>query len=136
MKIYFAGSIRGGRDDKGLYAEIIQLLSTYGQILTEHLGDPNITNQGEPMEVGAIYKRDMSWLHEADRVIAEVTTPSLGVGYEVARAEDLKKNILCIYRPDSQRKLSAMIGGSSNLTVKEYNAVEDLEKIFQEFFGK
>lgn len=29
MKIYFAGSIRGGRDDKELYLEIIGLLGKY-----------------------------------------------------------------------------------------------------------
>ena len=29
-KIYFAGSIRGGRDDKDLYAEIIEKLNELG----------------------------------------------------------------------------------------------------------
>ena len=33
MKIHFAGSIRGGRDDKELYLEIINLLRKYGKVL-------------------------------------------------------------------------------------------------------
>ncbi|MEM7514802.1 MAG: nucleoside 2-deoxyribosyltransferase, partial [Bacteroidota bacterium] len=47
MNIYFAGSIRGGRDDKELYLEIIQLLTEYGTVLTEHVADPSLTSWGE-----------------------------------------------------------------------------------------
>ena len=38
-KIYFCGSISGGRDDAELYAKIIKYLQSYGQVLTEHVGD-------------------------------------------------------------------------------------------------
>ncbi|MEX1014904.1 MAG: nucleoside 2-deoxyribosyltransferase, partial [Candidatus Paceibacterota bacterium] len=81
MKIYFAGSIRGGRDDKDLYFEIIKLLGNYGEVLTEHIGDSNlsVSKEGDSGD-RYIYNRDMIWLNEADIVIAEVTTPSLGVG--------------------------------------------------------
>lgn len=41
-KIYFAGSIRAGRDDADLYAKLIKLLQKYGTVLTEHVGDPNL----------------------------------------------------------------------------------------------
>ena len=37
-KIYFCGSIRGGRDDAEIYARIIKYLQAYGQVLTEHVG--------------------------------------------------------------------------------------------------
>lgn len=36
-------------------------------------------------------------------VVAEVTQPSLGVGYELGRAVDMKKKILCLFRPSSGR---------------------------------
>lgn len=45
--IYFAGSIRAGRKDAHLYARIVELLKGYGTVLTEHVGDPNITEAGE-----------------------------------------------------------------------------------------
>ncbi len=45
-------------------------------------------------------------------VVAEATTPSLGVGYEVAKAESLNKNILCIYRSNKTKRLSAMLDGN------------------------
>ena len=41
-KIYFAGSIRAGRDDADLYAKLVKLLQKYGTVLTEHVGDPNL----------------------------------------------------------------------------------------------
>jgi hypothetical protein len=47
MKIYFAGSIRGGREDKNLYLQLIHHLSQYGQVLTEHIGDVDLTEFGE-----------------------------------------------------------------------------------------
>jgi len=96
MKIYFAGSIRGGRDDKKLYEDIIKTLSTYGEVLTEHVGNQKLTASGEDGSTDEyLYKRDMNWLKESDVVIAEVSTPSLGVGYELAKAEEWGKKILC-----------------------------------------
>jgi 2'-deoxynucleoside 5'-phosphate N-hydrolase len=47
MKIYFAGSIRGGRDDKELYLDIIKWLGKYGTVLTEHIGDATLSALGE-----------------------------------------------------------------------------------------
>ena len=44
--IYFAGSIRAGRTDAVLYSSIVQKLKKYGTVLTEHVGDPNITEAG------------------------------------------------------------------------------------------
>lgn len=43
-----------------------------------------------------IYKRDVDWLLESDFVIAEVTQPSLGVGYELGFAEAKGKPVLCL----------------------------------------
>ena len=40
--IYFCGSIRGGRDDAPIYKRIIDQLKVYGEVLTEHIADPNI----------------------------------------------------------------------------------------------
>uniref|UniRef100_A0A2K6V3K9 2'-deoxynucleoside 5'-phosphate N-hydrolase 1 n=1 Tax=Saimiri boliviensis boliviensis TaxID=39432 RepID=A0A2K6V3K9_SAIBB len=50
-----------------------------------------------------IHERDLAWLQQADAVVAEVTQPSLGVGYELGRAVALNKRILCLFRPQSGR---------------------------------
>lgn len=46
MKIYFAGSIRAGREDAHLYARIVAILKKYGTVLTEHVGNPNLSISG------------------------------------------------------------------------------------------
>ena len=62
MRIYFAGSIRGGRADKGIYSEIISHLKNHGEILTEHVGDKDLEESGEIMPDEEIFKRDVKWL--------------------------------------------------------------------------
>ncbi len=136
MKFYFAGSIRGGRHDQELYLDIIKLLGKYGEVLTEHIGDKLLSSMGEDGPTDDfIYARDMAWLKEADVVIAEVTTPSLGVGYEIGNM-DGKKPILCIYREQDGKKLSAMLSGSKGLGCVKYRELSELEIIFEDFFKK
>lgn len=89
---------------------------------------------GENMANKNIYKRDIKWLMESDVIVAEVTTPSLGVGYEIAKAEGVGKRILCLYRPASARRLSAMIAGNKYVTVNEYHFIEELKKVLANFF--
>ena len=126
MKIYFAGSIRAGREDQEVYQGIIRGLQELGPVLTEHVGSPELTDAGDDGASDAeIYQRDMSWLDEADVVVAEVTVPSLGVGYEIGRAEMLGKPVICLFREDQGRRLSAMISGNPGMQVKVYEAVEE-----------
>jgi len=132
-KIYFAGSITGGRNDSDLYAQIIELLKSYGTILTEHIGDKNLTAGGKNKTSEFIFNRDVNWVDEADFIVAEVSTPSLGVGYEIGRAEN-KKPILCLFRDQPDKRLSAMIAGNSKLNVQKYKTVDDVQKIFSLFF--
>ena len=62
-----------------------------------------------------IFERDVAWIHEADFIVAEVTQPSLGVGYELGLAESVGKPIICLFRETEDRRLSAMIAGNSKL---------------------
>jgi nucleoside 2-deoxyribosyltransferase len=135
MKIYFAGSITGGRDDKDLYFEIIKKLKTFGTVLTEHIGDKTLGSYGEiNLTEGNIFSRDIAWLTSADVIVAEVTTASLGVGYELGIAEGFKKKILCLYREQEGKKLSAMIGGNPAFMIKKYQTLDELDGIFSYFF--
>lgn len=133
MRVYFAGSIRGGRQDAALYGQIIERLKEHGNVLTEHVGeiDPNSAEHGLPDEV--IYRRDMTWLEEADALVAEVTVPSHGVGYEIARAEALAKPTLCIYRRQAGEQLSALIAGNPTLRCECYQHVQELDAILASF---
>ena len=130
MRIYFVGSIRGGRDDKNLYKELITHIKNYGEVLTEHIGEADLDESGESsLNDKEIHDRDMSWLLSADVIIAEVSTPSLGVGYELGRSIENNKPVLCLFRKDSTKRLSAMIAGSSTITNKEYSTLTEAKEL-------
>jgi nucleoside 2-deoxyribosyltransferase len=134
MKIYFAGSIRGGREDAALYQQIIEYLKTFGEVLTEHIGDPNLTDAGDDGPTDRfIHDRDLEWLQSADVVVAEVTTVSMGVGYEIGRAVESGKKVLCLFRPGSGKNLSAMIAGCPDLKLGNYSNLGEAKLVIGEF---
>ena len=134
MKIYFAGAIRGGREDAQLYENLIAYLKEKGEVLTEHIGNTNLSWKGETTSKDEeIYNRDIKWLQSADIVVAEVTTPSLGVGYELGIAEKLNIPVLCLYRPDKNNCLSAMVSGNSIFTCREYTVFIEAQKWIDDF---
>ena len=135
MKIYFAGSIRGGRDEEDVYSEIIDYLSTFGKVLTEHIGGKNIGKIEKDNSDNYIFKRDTMWLKASSALVADVTVPSLGVGYEIGVAEKLNIPILCLYSTKSNGILSAMLSGNENLFCKEYNNINEAKQLIDEFFS-
>lgn len=135
MKIYFAGSIRGGREEQARYEAILGVLREYGEVLTEHVADAGLSDKGEDGPNDRhIHDRDLAWLLEANAVVAEVTTPSLGVGYEIGRAVEAGKPVLCLFREDSGRVLSAMISGCPQVQVVRYRSADTLGDRLRAFF--
>ncbi len=136
MKIYFAGSIRGGREDAALYLQIIDYLKSFGEVLTEHVGDQNLTDAGDDGPTDKyIHDRDLAWLQSANVVVAEVTTVSMGVGYEIGRAVESGKKVLCLYRPGSGRNLSAMIAGCNDLVLAKYKNLDEAKLAINSFLN-
>jgi len=133
MKIYFACSIRGGRDDAELYYELVQHIKTKATLLTEIFADGRLTSQGMNKPSADIWKTDIAWVKESDAIIAEATNPSLGVGYEIAKAEEWGKPVLALFRDDGARKLSAMIEGSPNTTVAYYKTLDQAQRAVDDF---
>jgi hypothetical protein len=65
--VYFAGSIRGGRDDVELYKVIVAHLQKVGKVLTEHVASDELTASGEAeLSEKEIHDRDMAWLVQSD----------------------------------------------------------------------
>ena len=143
-KVYFAGSIRGGRADAALYKRIITYIQQElgCKVLTEHVGDlslsqkegstPKNIHNGENVDE-AIYLQDTGWLKESDIVIAECTTASLGVGYELAFAEKLNKPVHIFYNKERTR-LSAMLTGNPYFHIHPYTNVEEIFPILNSVF--
>ncbi len=129
LNIYFAGAIRAGRDDAELYSNLIQWLKRHGRVLTEHVGDEDLLQEEQFLSEEEIFTRDMQWIAAADLVIAEVSTPSLGVGYELAVAEQQEIPVLCLYREKKGCSLSAMIKGNPFFQVRSYRDEDEAKAI-------
>ena len=137
LNIYFCGSIKGGRQYAARYREIIGMLKKHGKVLSEHVGDPG---EQSPADAGRpdnfIHDRDMDWIRRSDLLVAEVTIPSLGVGYEIGRAIELGKPVLCLFDASSGRVLSSMIAGSKEVRVREYRQTGTIESILDQFIAE
>lgn len=137
-KIYFAGSISGGRQKAKDYEKIIAILARYGKVLTEHVGSATLSSQGEVDKTDVqIYERDVTWIQEADILVADVTVVSMGVGYEIRYAEGLGKKVICLYQyqVDGSSKLSSMISGNQNLQIVYYCDLVNLEEKLETLFA-
>lgn len=131
-KVYFAGSIRGGREDAGLYRRLIQYIQKDNIVLTEHIGDLSLSKT-ESLGDSAIYEQDTAWLRESDLVIAECSTPSLGVGYELAYAEAHDIPVHIFYN-HSRAQLSAMLKGDSYFQIHPYTEEEEIYPLLDVIF--
>jgi len=135
-KIYFAGSIRGGRNDALIYERIIKILQNYGEVLTEHVGNNELLNQEKHLTDTEIHDRDIDWLTNCSVVVAEITQPSLGVGYELCKGMYLEKQILCLFNTSNNNRLSAMISGQPYFKIVYYKSVEELPLLLEAYFNR
>lgn len=134
MNIYFSCSLTGGRADEATYGAIVDhLLSSGHEIPTAHLASPEVMELERIVDPLEVYQRDIDWIKGCDAMIAEVSTPSHGVGYEIAFALSLNKPVLCCFQED--KAVSKMITGndSSSLTVRAYEDVDDALAIIADF---
>ena len=124
-KVYFAGSIRGGRVDAEVYRRIIRYMQDSSIVLTEHIGSPELNLMEQGKRDAEIYDQDTAWLRESDVVIAECTSPSLGVGYELAYAEKIEKPCHIFY-DRTKTQLSAMLTGNPYFCIHPYECEEEV----------
>lgn len=110
MQIYFAASIRGGRALQARYQAIVAHLQQAGHtVLSEGVAFATLQDAG--LDDRAIYVQDVAWLDASDLVVAEVSIPSLGVGYEIGYALH-RRQIPVICLCEEGAPLSAMIHGN------------------------
>jgi len=134
MNIYFACSITGGRAYQPVYQAIVRALLEAGvEVPTAHLAEASVLSQEKVVSPADVYARDVTWMRAADALIAEVSVPSHGVGYEVGFALGLGKPVLCLY--EQGRAVSKMITGNPDphLRVRSYSDVEQAVRIVREF---
>jgi 2'-deoxynucleoside 5'-phosphate N-hydrolase len=134
MNIYFACSITGGRAVESVYqAMVAALVSDAHQVPTAHLAESGAGEKEAALRPSEVYARDVAWIRASDVLIAEVSVPSHGVGYEIGYALGAGKPVLALH--EHGRKVSRMISGNpdTNLQVKSYRDVLEGIQRMREF---
>lgn len=135
--VYFAISISGGRDNLETGKEIVKLLKEKFnfEVLSEHVVKDDAWKYDSQFPTQHVFERDMKWIEESVCLIAEVSSPSLGVGYEISHALNLKKPVLCLVKKDVDDKLSKIIRGNTStyIRVVSYKNIKDIESIIRLF---
>ena len=134
MNIYFACSITGGREFEHIYQALVSALLRDGHAIpTAHLADSAVMDLESIVSPQDVYTRDIEWILAADALLAEVSIPSHGVGYEVGVALAAHKPVLCLYQDG--RRISKMISGNPDpaLEVRTYHDDAEAVRLAQEF---
>jgi nucleoside 2-deoxyribosyltransferase len=121
MNIYFSCSLTGGRRDETVYGRIVDALLAGGhEVPTAHLARPEVMELERVVEPREVFRRDIEWIEACEALVAEVSTPSHGVGYEIAYALSRGKPVLCCFRRGA--RVSKMITGNhdARLRLAEY----------------
>ncbi len=136
MNIYFACSITGGRELEAVYQQMVTALEADGHIIpTSHLAQAEAMQGERALTPQDVYQRDVNWIHACDALIAEVSVPSHGVGYEIGFALNLGKPVLCLY--SEERRVSKMITGNGDpaLTVRSYATLDEALLLMYDFLN-
>lgn len=136
MNIYFACSITGGREFEPVFQAIVNALLADGHdVPTAHLAAASVGEMERIIVPAEVYTRDVAWIRAANVLVAEVSTPSHGVGYEIGFALGLGKPVLACHRRD--RGISKMVSGNpdTNLVVRQYDDPEEAVLIVRAFLS-
>lgn len=103
---------------------------------TAHLAEAGVVDEEKRIDPRTVYERDVAWMRSADALIAEVSVPSHGVGYEIGYALELGKPVLCLH--EQGRAVSKMITGNPhpNLTVSAYQDPIQAADLTREFVSR
>ncbi len=140
IRVYCSGPIRGDVSFNDNYRSIIKEVAELGCLpLTEiapaddpNRVDLNISDHSDR----DIYNRDMDWLRSSHCVVAEVSAPSHGAGFEISYALFVMGVPVLALHCNRGNRLSAMLEGcdSPKLQVVHYSDTEEIKPHLVDFF--
>ena len=126
MKIYISGSIYGGREKLETYKKIIPALENFAEVLNRNIADDEVLEKEAVQNDEDIFKDLELKIKSADLIFAEVTIPSLGVGYELGLADTIGKKVIGIYDSTITPKVSTMIRGNKRIKLISYENIDEI----------
>lgn len=121
IKIYFAGAISAGRELQPVYAAMVDFINEHGgEVLSAHVAKAEVLTGESVLTDAHIFSRNLKNIIDCDEMVAEVSKPSLGVGFEISEALQRGKPTLCLCRKGTF--LTRMLTGNpaANLAISFY----------------
>lgn len=143
MKVFFTGSTSKLKEDTSKYLYIINYLETLGHVNTNYIHYPENSDKRRSIEdeiikkqVG-VYDYSISLINSSDIVIADITTQSIKVGYQIDYALNKKIPTLVIYKKSKDFVLPIVLQHSHYglLKTQEYKELEDLKIIIKNYLN-
>lgn len=132
MKIYLAAPIRGVRKALPTVKSLADVITGSScELLTPQVLDET-TDVDRGLKPEEVYERDIRLIEEADLLVAEVSYPSLGVGFEIAYGLLKGKRVIAMCEEERVDSTSALIRGIKNPCFKliVYSSSDDaVEKL-------
>ncbi len=127
MNIYFSFSITGGREFQPILKHMAVGMLAAGCIVPTAMNAEATMDLMEGAQTPeAVFARDLAWIDACDLIVAEVSTPSHGVGYEICYGLMIGKPVYAYYRKDVT--VSKMITGNPShlFHLMEYRDIDEL----------
>jgi 2'-deoxynucleoside 5'-phosphate N-hydrolase len=138
-KVYFAAPVQGSRLTNQIYQQLAFVIRSRGlDIVNPQVLEPAPDDVMDHYAAAEIYENSCQLLSTADMVIAEISSPSLGVGYEISLAEKEQIPVLCCYQAEYANRVSLMIRGIRypKIYFLMYKNSSELNAGLEEFLGK
>ncbi|MGD1147584.1 MAG: nucleoside 2-deoxyribosyltransferase [Thermoanaerobaculaceae bacterium] len=135
MRVYLAAAMTNTSRDVGAIGALLEAIESCGhQVPTRHVADPlGREVEGAVTDVD-IARRDLDWLAGCDALVAEVSTPSHGVGVEVAAALRHGLPVLLVHRRGAQ--VSRLLLGLAGVEVATYAHAGEAAKAVRGFLAR
>lgn len=135
MKIYFSASISHINRYRNNYIAIVKALEKLGHnVIAEHVLKKKTKSDYEKQsdqESLSIQRKMTAWKKQADMCIFEVSSPSLGIGQEIAFALSNKKQVIALHTSGTKPHV-LRDEGEESLFLVEYS-LDKLEEILEEY---
>ena len=137
MKAYFSATLTNDLKVKNRYKLIIDSLKLLGvevfQYGSDKINPHELINRTDE-EITSVHKELDRYLKDSDLYIAEISEPSVGIGYEISQAITQRKPVLALNYEESNFQPLATIQGlkSKYIIYRKYNE-KDIKEILTKF---
>jgi len=135
MKVYLAVAMTNPSQDLAVIAGLLACLEADGHAVpTRHVARPRARELDVCVSDRELAERDLAWLRESDALVAEVSSPSHGVGIEVASAVQMELPTLILYHEGCT--VSRLLLGLDRVESASYHDLDGARRAMRSFLTR